>query len=66
MATFAGDSAVTDAVAVERIVVFSKALVTGQARCGDIDMITPGLIQTDVTVIPDSIAGMTGLASWLV
>lgn len=66
MAAFAGDTAVTEAVAVERIVVFSKALVTGQARCGDIDMITPGLIQTDGTVIPDSIAGMTGLASWLV
>lgn len=63
---FAGDTAVTETVAIERIGVFSEALVTGQARCGDIDMITPGLIQTDGTVILDSISRMTGLASRLV
>ena len=66
MATCAGHTAVSEAVAVERTDVFSEALVAGQARCGDIDIISPGLRQADASQVADSIAGMTGLAAGLI
>lgn len=43
VAAFAGDTAVTEAVAVERTGVFSEALVAGDTRCCDIDVVTPCL-----------------------
>ena len=66
MAAFAGDTAVSQAVSVERTGVFSKALVVGQTGRGDIDITIPGLCQADASQVADRITGMAGLAAGLI
>jgi len=66
VATFTGHTAVSEAVAVERIGIFSEALVISQAGCSGIDIIRPGLRQADASRVAQSITGMTGLAAGLI
>lgn len=62
--TFAGNAAMSEAVSIERSAVFRKSLVTGQAGCGGIDIIFPGLGQAQgITQVAVRIAGVAGFAA---
>lgn len=64
VAAFAGDAAVSQAVAVERGIVFGEPLVVRGSRCGIVDLTIPGLGHAQrATQVVGGVSGVAGFAT---